>query len=139
MPMSTLDLWQYSDRGKSLARCLRGTTSDSIDAMIALEECCGLIPGYIFFNHQHSWKKNMPTNIINLMATYEADRPKLILPFIEAAKLKGYKAREAFERAWGYAFRTESDIHDVVIYCIGIVTLCSHEKVAESKRHPPQK
>ena len=135
MQKPTVDLWQYSDRGKAFAQSLKGVTSDTIDPLIALEEVCGLLPGYVFFYHQHTWKKNMPTSIINLMGTYEEERPTLILPFIEAAKLKGYKAKEALEKAWGHAFRSETDMHDAVIYCVGIVTLCSHEKVAESKRH----
>ena len=93
-----------------------------------------MLPGYVFFYHQLSWKKDSPTSILNLLSKYEEERPRLVLPFIEASKLKGYKARDAFDKAWGSAFRTETDMHDAVIYCIGIVTLCTHEKVAEPKR-----
>ena len=67
MPRATVDIWQYCDRGESLAKSLRGTTSDSIDLERALEECCKLIPGYVFFYHQLSWKKDSPTSILNLL------------------------------------------------------------------------
>ena len=56
----------------------------------------------------------MPTSIINLLKTYEEERPRLVTPFIEASKMRGYQAKDAFEKAWGYAFRTETDMHDAV-------------------------